>query len=81
VADLAAPTFSINSSKRGLVIKAESKEDVVKRLGRSTDKGDATIICWSVGPKMASDFQNWNVGGNNGRAPKVLMGRQHARRR
>jgi hypothetical protein len=81
LADLAAPTYQIKSSKRGLVISAESKEDVVKRLGRSTDKGDAVIICWSVGPKMASDFHNWKVGGNSGRTPKVIMGRQAARRR
>jgi hypothetical protein len=73
LADLAAPSFSIQSAKRGMVIKAESKEDVTKRLGRSTDKGDAVIICWTVGAKMASDFHNWNVGGKAGSAPKVIM--------
>ena len=31
-------------------IKAETKEDVVKRLGRSPDKGDAVVMCWSRGP-------------------------------
>jgi len=80
LADLAAPTYSIMSSKRGLVIKAESKEDVCKRLGRSTDKGDAVGMCWTVGAKMASDFHNWRVGGNSGRVPKVIMGRGPGRR-
>lgn len=80
LADLAAATYEIRSSKRGMVIKAESKEDVVKRLGRSTDKGDAVIMCWSVGAKMASDFHNWRVGGNAGATPRVIMGRGARRR-
>src|SRR3546814_3250182 len=47
VADLTAPTFTV--PPRG--IKVESKEDVCKRLGRSTDRGDAVVMAWSAGLK------------------------------
>lgn len=46
-ADLSAPTFKITPQG----IKAESKEDVVKRLGRSTDKGDAIQMSWAYGDR------------------------------
>lgn len=44
-ADLAAPTYSV--SARGIVI--ESKDELRKRLGRSTGKGDAVIMALSTG--------------------------------
>jgi hypothetical protein len=47
MADLTSPTFEVTS--RG--IKLETKEAVVKRLGRSTDKGDAVIMAWYAGDK------------------------------
>ena len=47
LADLTAPTFEIGS--RG--VQVESKEKVVARLGRSTDKGDATVMAWSGGDR------------------------------
>lgn len=40
-ADLAAPRFEINSSGK---IKIESKDEVRKRIGRSTDDADALIL-------------------------------------
>jgi hypothetical protein len=40
LADLTAPTFEITS--RG--IKVETKEEVIKRLGRSPDRGDAVVM-------------------------------------
>lgn len=42
VADLAAPTFSVGPNG----ITVESKEDVCKRLHRSTDRGDAVVMSW-----------------------------------
>lgn len=54
-ADLTAPTFEI--TKQG--IKLETKEDLVKRLGRSPDKGDAVVMSWSSGPKFMSDGGEW----------------------
>jgi hypothetical protein len=44
-ADLCAPTWSLGSS--GILI--ESKDDIRKRLGRSTDKGDAVVMALSQG--------------------------------
>lgn len=44
-ADLCAPTWTLSSS--GILI--ESKEDIKKRIGRSTDKGDAVVMAMSEG--------------------------------
>ena len=44
-ADLCAPTWSLGSS--GILI--ESKEDIRKRIGRSTDKGDAVVMALAQG--------------------------------
>ena len=46
-ADLAAPIFEVGP--RG--VKIESKEDIVKRLSRSPDRGDAVVMAWYVGQK------------------------------
>lgn len=40
-ADLCAPLFKLTSS--GILI--ESKEDIIKRIGRSPDKADAVVYC------------------------------------
>lgn len=48
LADLTSPTFS--TPAKG--IKVENKEDIVKRLGRSTNDGDAVIMCWAGGPSI-----------------------------
>lgn len=45
LADLAAPTFEVGPKG----IEVEQKETLVKRLGRSTDRGDAVIMAWSGG--------------------------------
>ena len=47
VADLTAPTFEVGI--RGIAV--ENKKDVCDRLGRSTDRGDAVVMCWNGGPK------------------------------
>jgi hypothetical protein len=44
-ADLTAPRFEITPN--GLLI--EDKADIVKRIGRSPDEGDAVVISWSEG--------------------------------
>lgn len=79
VADLAAPTWDPVSLQGGLAIKVESKEDVCERLGRSTDRGDAVVMCWSAG------LTNSSVAGGFARgvrraAPQVVMGHQQTRR-
>lgn len=81
MADLCAPTFKITPQG----IQAESKLDVCNRLGRSTNKGDGVIMAWSQGAKEATCALEWIERKDKmrmrGTAPKVIMGRQHARRR
>jgi hypothetical protein len=86
-ADLTAPTFQTVRMKRGMGIKLESKEALVKRIGRSPDRGDAVVMSWWAGPKAATDLKQWEEqgnmrrGGTGGRVPKVVMGRTSKRRR
>lgn len=86
VADLTATTFEV--TPRG--IEAESKEDVCARLGRSTDRGDCTVMCWWAGPRATTAMLDWMGRSDSSeqgspsrgvRYPKVIMGRQHAARR
>lgn len=87
LADLAAPTFDANVRIDGQqAIKIESKEEVCKRLGRSTDRGDAVVMADSAGPNYITDGDNWRtalesgIPGRYGRAlPKVVMGRSNRR--
>ena len=71
LADLCAPRYE--TTARG--IKVESKEDVVKRLCRSPDRGDAVVMCWTAGLKQANiqgGFEQYH----KNRAPSVIMTRQ-----
>lgn len=43
--DLAAPTYK--PTQHGILV--ESKDDLRKRLGRSTGKGDVIVMAWSMG--------------------------------
>lgn len=71
LSDLTAPTYEITS--RG--IELESKEDVIKKLGRSTDKGDSVVQAWTAGPKAATQLGGWEEQGLRRRArPKVVLG-------
>lgn len=51
LADLATPTFE---PRRG-EIHVEAKEHIVKRLGRSTDRGDAVVMAWTAGQSFYRD--------------------------
>ncbi len=79
LADLAAPTFEMMSGK----IKVEAKKDVVARLGRSTDRGDAVVMAWSAGPTYVTDGEEWARAMKSsrplGRTPQVIMGRNNRR--
>jgi hypothetical protein len=46
LADLAAPRYSVSLSK----ILVEPKPDVIKRIGRSPDKGDALVLALLPAP-------------------------------
>ncbi len=76
LADLCAPKYEVGT--RG--IKVESKEDVVKRLGRSPDRGDAVVMCYSTGIKAANIKGGFEAYSRN-RVPQVIMGRQASRRK
>lgn len=70
-ADLTAPTFKVTA--RGLEL--ESKEDVCKRLGRSTDRGDAVVMAFTDGPKYDTHGGEWlnrREQGLHGRRPRVI---------
>lgn len=47
--ELRAPRFSIVGGK----IKVEGKEDIRKRIGRSTDAADAVLMAWYIANKAA----------------------------
>jgi hypothetical protein len=68
VADLTAPTFKI--TPRG--IQVESKEDIVKRLGRSPDRGDAVVMAWSSGEKQM------HIQGGYARPEQIVAKRSNA---
>lgn len=77
VADLTAPTFE--PTPQG--IKAEPKDKVMERLGRSTDRGDAVVMGWFEGPRWLTDAADWmdriQVNGKVVRMPKAINpGRQ-----
>ncbi len=55
LADLVSPRFTIEP--RG--IKIESKDDIIKRLGRSPDEGDAVTMCWAFGANYLTHGKLW----------------------
>lgn len=76
LADLCAPRYEV--TRKG--IKLESKESVVKRLGRSPDRGDAVAMCWMVGAK-ASHLPGGFATFMRNRTPEVIRGRRPDPRR
>jgi len=80
VSDLTAATYEVTS--RG--VKVESKADVVARLGRSPDKGDAIAMANAYGPKLQTHGNQWrkfSEGDGSGRKIAVNMSHASARRR
>jgi hypothetical protein len=75
VSDLCTPLYEIGTNG----IKIESKEDVVARLGRSPDRGDAVVMAWRGGIK------GYNINGGfrsmRGQEPRVLLNRPESRRK
>lgn len=73
LADLTAPTFEVRPN--GITI--ETKEDIRERLGRSTNDGDAVVMCWFEGPRATTDGADWverRERGGRGFRPKVISG-------
>ena len=55
LADLTAPTWALTPQG----IEIEAKEKVCKRLGRSTDRGDAVAMSWYAGPRALTNAMEW----------------------
>lgn len=55
LSDLVAPTFEVLPNG----IRAESKEKVCERLGRSTNEGDAVVMAWYEGPRKLTHAMDW----------------------
>lgn len=72
LADLTAPVFEVGT--RG--IQAEPKEDIVKRLGRSTNKGDAVVMSWYAG----GSFLSGQIMPQRQMRPQVITGRMRRER-
>ncbi|MBO9380036.1 terminase [Sphingomonas histidinilytica] len=80
LADLVAPRYEPIPGG----IKLEAKEDLVKRIGRSPDRGDAVVMSWFSGPKAITDLKQWQadqVATRRVSNPKVVMGHANRRRR
>ena len=87
VSDLTAPTYEVIRQNGRLCVKVEAKEEVKKRLGRSTDRGDAVVMAWFDGAKNVQTSGKVNAleHGTDPRqyrhAPKVNLGHENKRRR
>jgi hypothetical protein len=72
VADLTAPSFEPTPNG----IKAEPKDKVTERLGRSTNDGDAVVMAWYEGQRWLTDAMDWmdrtQINGRTVRAPKLV---------
>lgn len=81
LAELAAPTFREELK----VIEKESKENVIKRLGRSPNKADAVVMAWASGARYITDGRIWEKefsgGGRRGMRHSAVMGRPNNRTR
>ncbi len=83
LSDLTSVRFSVAQNRGVASIKAETKEDVVKRLGRSPDKGDAVVMCWSRGDATLQGQyipRDQRIG-LGGRMPKTVTSKDRNRRR
>lgn len=85
LADLTAVSYETVSGKGGMCVKLEPKAGrmgpdgkmrggVHGRLGRSTDKGDAVVMCWWAGARAVTDAAQWRAEHRPmNRAPQVVM--------
>ena len=74
--DLAAPRFETKSGK----LYVESKKDIIKRLGRSPDRGDAVVMAWSSGPKIETHGSIWRSAVKAIRTPRVVRAHMKQKR-
>ena len=80
ISDLTALRFEITSSG----IKVTPKVDLVAKLGRSPDRGDAVIMANAYGPRLMTHGNEWRgyaAAKRGGSSVTVNMGRASARRK
>lgn len=75
--ELTSPLWTL---KPGGVIAVETKEDVVDRLGRSTDRADAVLMAWQGGGRWETDEVNWRAFSSSKGRRAVVLGRMHQKR-
>lgn len=85
---LVADLCSIRLEKDDLsILKLEPKENMVKRIGRSTDRGDSVVMAWYDGAKTSTHYKQWQAVSNpgygveNGGNIRILRGYSGAKRR
>lgn len=67
--ELVAPRYGHNV---GGTIKVETKDDIKKRIGRSTDSADAVIAAfWVSGDHQALEFQRYSEGKRTGKGAVI----------
>lgn len=79
VSDLTAPEYKTTSGK----IQVTPKEELTKKLGRSTDRGDAVVMAWSEGPKAITHMNEWGstaYGKKFIKPPRVILGHAQIKR-
>ena len=82
MADLTTPRFKHVTKSGVMAIQLESKEDIVKRLGRSPDRGDAVVMAWQGGPTHVTHGKMWRAATKaNVQRPKTITGYQHRKHR
>lgn len=74
-ADLCAPAYEVKGNGTGQVLKAETKDAVCARLGRSTDEGDAVVMSWYAGLKQENLQGGWT--GGRQKDPTVNRGKRY----
>lgn len=58
-ADLTMPRWKLASRAGAGAIQIEAKLDIIKRLGRSPDRGDAAVMAWAYGLGRPGDAPEW----------------------
>ena len=59
LSDLTAPTYTVRPGEPPKIY-VESKTDLIKRLGRSPDRGDAVVYAWATEPETDyDDYEGW----------------------
>lgn len=79
--DLAADLVSVRYEMTTRGIKVEDKKDVIKRLGRSPDRGDAAVMALDTGKTYLTHGQIWRNAVKSIRTPKIVRAYENRKRK